>query len=235
MKGPQTKWQHLQTCQHKRVDTVVLPSTLDHKIHKDKAVFPLAAHRAVRPKTDGRTCAGVPNPPDITHHPSPQRSHVCFWVLWSRVRLGSEPLRSPAVLGSLWPGSSSRGAPLRSRCWGWSRHAGGSGSASAGVELDGSGAPAEAPRRTPRVHAGTVQPLQQRPQRRAVGQHRQELQERRWGGSVCLAFGGYYRFFSQLLAHTIFPCHTVSESCHSNSRKHTKSTKPDTNYKFSIS
>ncbi len=33
-----------------------------------------------------------------------------------------------------------------------------------------------------------------------------------------LAFGGYYRFFSQLLAHTIFPCHTVSESCHSNSR-----------------
>ncbi|KAI2660173.1 Bone morphogenetic protein 10 [Labeo rohita] len=65
MKGPQTKWQHLQTCQHKRVDTVVLPSTLDHKIYKDEAVFPLAPHRPVRPERDERTprtCAGVPNP-----------------------------------------------------------------------------------------------------------------------------------------------------------------------------
>ncbi|XP_052463669.1 bone morphogenetic protein 10-like [Carassius gibelio] len=62
MKGPQTKWLHLQTCQHKRVDTVVLPSTLHHEIHKDEAVFPLAPHRAVRPERDGRTCAGVPDP-----------------------------------------------------------------------------------------------------------------------------------------------------------------------------
>ncbi|XP_016316064.1 bone morphogenetic protein 10 [Sinocyclocheilus anshuiensis] len=62
MKGPQTEWQHLQTCQHKRVDNVVLPSTLHHEIHKDEAVFPLAPHRAVRPKRDGRTCAGVPDP-----------------------------------------------------------------------------------------------------------------------------------------------------------------------------
>ncbi len=79
MKGPQTKWQHLQTCQHKRVNTVVLPSTRDHKIHKDKAVFPLAAHQAVRPKTDGRTCAGVPNPPDISHHPSPLPAQSCLF------------------------------------------------------------------------------------------------------------------------------------------------------------
>uniref|UniRef100_A0A8C1WJC5 Bone morphogenetic protein 10, like n=1 Tax=Cyprinus carpio TaxID=7962 RepID=A0A8C1WJC5_CYPCA len=62
MKGPQTEWQHLQTCQHKRVDSVVLPSTLHHEIHKDEAVFPLAPHRAVRPKRHGRTCAGVPDP-----------------------------------------------------------------------------------------------------------------------------------------------------------------------------
>ncbi|KAK2870634.1 hypothetical protein Q8A67_023161 [Cirrhinus molitorella] len=65
MKGPQTKWQHLQTCQHKRVDTEVLPSTLDHKIYKDEAVFPLAPHRPVSPERrepTPRTCAGVPNP-----------------------------------------------------------------------------------------------------------------------------------------------------------------------------
>uniref|UniRef100_A0A8C2DBS2 Bone morphogenetic protein 10, like n=1 Tax=Cyprinus carpio TaxID=7962 RepID=A0A8C2DBS2_CYPCA len=48
--------------QHKRVDSVVLPSTLHHEIHKDEAVFPLAPHRAVRPKRHGRTCAGVPDP-----------------------------------------------------------------------------------------------------------------------------------------------------------------------------
>nr|XP_055063153.1 neuropeptide FF receptor 1 like 3 [Misgurnus anguillicaudatus] len=65
MKGPETKWQHLQTCQHKQVDNVVLPSALDHKINKDETVFPPAPHRPVRPKEKNRTarthrtCAGV--------------------------------------------------------------------------------------------------------------------------------------------------------------------------------
>lgn len=72
-KGPQTKWQHLQTCQHKRVDNVVLPSILDHKIYKDEAVFLLAPHQPVR--AEGRRADGAQTRQVFEAH-HPYHSHV---------------------------------------------------------------------------------------------------------------------------------------------------------------
>lgn len=168
-KGPQTKWQHLQTCQHKRVDNVVLPSIPDHKIHKDEAVFLLAPHQPVR--AEGRK-------PDGHKHETRILCHIILVLQF--ISNGSfcafsspESQRPAAVVGSLQSDSTSGRAGERG-------HAGGSGSVPSNVEFDRSGAPDEAPLQphgAAGVHAGTLQPIRQRPQRPAGGQHCAKFQK----------------------------------------------------------